>query len=147
MKILFVLIAVAAGMGSALESGGNSMLQKTIDSPLWAVALVAMVSLAAALILALAFGGPLPALSAMSNAPWWAWTGGLFGVLFLFATVYVSPKLGTGIFIATIVTASTLMSLAMDNFGLLGVEIHKAGIGRIVGWLLMTAGVACIAAF
>ena len=146
MKIVFVLIAVAAGMGSALESGSNSMLQKTIDSPLWAVALVATVSLVAALILAIVLGGPAP-VAVLGRVPWWAWLGGLFGVLFLYATVQVSPKLGAGPFIATIVTASTLMSLALDNFGWMGFEIHKAGFGRIVGWLLMTAGVACIAIF
>ena len=147
MKIILVLIAVAAGLGSALESGSNSTLQKTLSAPLWSVALVAAVSIVSALALAALFGDPMPSGAQMMRAPWWAWLGGVFGVLFLFATVQVSPKLGAGVFVAVIVTSSTLMSLAMDNFGLMGFEVHKAGVGRIVGWLLMTAGVACVALF
>ncbi|WP_428393211.1 DMT family transporter [Lichenicoccus sp.] len=146
MKILLIFITVAAGVGSALESGSNSMLQKTLSSLLWSVALVAVVSVVVGLLLAALFGGPLPS-GKLEEAPWWAWLGGLFGVLFLFATVYVSPKLGAGPFVATIVTSSTFMSLAMDNFGLMGFEVHKAGVGRIIGGLLMAAGVACVAAF
>ena len=147
MKILLILITIAAGVGSALESGSNSMLQKTLSSPLWSMALIAVVSVVAGLLLAAVFGGPLPSGKQITEVPWGAWPGGLFGLLFLFATVYVSPKLGAGLFVAVIVTSSTFMSLAMDNFGLMGFEVHKAGIGRIIGGLLMAAGVACVAAF
>ena len=39
-----------------------------------------------------------------------------------------------------IVTASTIASLVLDHWGLMGFEVHKAGIGRIVGALLMARG-------
>ena len=75
------------------------------------------------------------------------WLGGLFGLCFVLATVFASPKLGAGLFVALIVTFSTVTSLILDNYGLMSFDVHQAGVGRIVGGLLMIAGVACIAAF
>lgn len=147
MKALLIFVAIAAGIGSALESGSNGTLQKILEAPLWTVAFVAAVSIVVALPLMGVFGGLAPSATQIASAPWWAWLGGMFGVLFLFATVYVSPKLGAGVFVALVVTSSSITSLVLDNFGLMNFEVHHAGIGRIIGGLLMVAGVACIAAF
>ena len=147
MKAVFLLIAVSAGIGSALQSGSNAALQKALATPLWAVVFVCLITASAALLVAGVAGAPLPTREHLAQTPWWAWLGGLFGLAFVFATVFASPKLGAGLFVALIVTASTVTSLALDNFGLMSFDVHKAGIGRIVGGLLMAAGVACIAAF
>ena len=147
MKLLLVLVAVASGLGSALQAGSNSMLQKSLSATLWTMASVGLVLSVSGLVLAVAAGGSIPPAAQFGAAPWWAWLGGVFGLLFLFATVYVSPQLGAGVFIALVVTSSTGMSLVLDHFGLMGFEVHQAGIGRIAGALLMIAGVACIAAF
>ena len=45
------------------------------------------------------------------------------------------------------VTVAIVTSLVMDHFGLLGFEIHKAGLARIAGGILMVAGIGLIAAF
>ena len=147
MQFLFALIAIGAGVTSALQSGSNQMLQKSLATPLWTVAIVSAVTLTASLAIVIVAGERLPQGNAIGSAPWWAWIGGLFGVAFVLATVYASPKLGAGMFVALIVTASTTTSLILDNFGWMGFDVHKAGIGRIAGGLLMAAGVALIAAF
>ncbi len=147
MKALFIGIAIAAGVGSAIGSGSNGTLQKSLVSPLWTVLAVATVSIVAGVPLALAFGGPAPTGAQLGSAPWWAWLGGLCGLLFLFATVVVSPRLGAGTFVAVIVTSSTLMALVLDHYGLMNFEVHPTGIGRLVGIVLMIAGVGCIAMF
>lgn len=147
MKALLVLVAALAGVGSALESGSNATLRKALGAPLWTVALVSVVSVVAAVSVAAVAGGAPPTRMQLGQTPWWSWLGGLFGVVFLLATVFASPKLGAGLFVALIVTASTLMSLVLDNFGWMSFDVHRAGIGRIAGALLMIAGVGCIAAF
>ena len=59
----------------------------------------------------------------------------------------VSPAIGAASFLGIIVTVGVAVSLVLDNYGLMSFDVHQAGIGRIVGGLLMIAGVACIAAF
>ncbi len=147
MMLIFALIAIAAGMTSTLQSGSNQTLQKSLGAPLWTVVLVSAVTLAAALPLPLLLGERWPQVAAIARAPWWAWIGGLFGLGFVLATVYASPKLGAGLFVALIVTASTVTSLALDHFGWMGFAVHRAGLGRILGALLMIAGVGLISAF
>ncbi len=44
-----------------------------------------------------------------------------------------------------IVTAAVVVSLALDHFGQVGFEVHRAGLWRIVGAGLMVAGVVLIA--
>jgi transporter family-2 protein len=147
MPILFILIAVAAGITSALQSGSNQALQKMLAAPLWTVSIVSAVTLLASLALPLLAGERMPHTGAIVLPPWWAWIGGLFGLCFVLATVYASPKLGAGLFVGLVVTASTVTSLLLDHFGWMGFDVHPAGIGRIAGGLLMIAGVALIASF
>lgn len=147
MKAVFLLIAAAAGVGSALQSGSNASLQKSLTTPLWTVVFVCVITTVAALVVAGVTAAPFPNREQLGQAPWWAWLGGLFGLCFVLATVFASPKLGAGLFVALIVTFSTLTSLILDNYGLMSFDVHHAGIGRIIGGLLMIAGVACIAAF
>lgn len=99
MKAIFILAAVASGIGSALQSGSNATLQKCLSSPLWTVVFVSTVTLMASLLVAGAAGTPFPSREVLGQAPWWAWLGGLFGLCFVLATVYASPKLGAGLFV------------------------------------------------
>jgi transporter family-2 protein len=145
MPILFILFAAIAGVTSALQSGSNNMLQKSLTAPLWTVSIVSAITLVASLLVALLAGERLPTAGTITHAPFGAWLGGVFGLCFVLATVYASPKLGAGLFVALIVTASTVTSLLLDHFGLMGFDIHRAGAARIVGGLLMIGGVALVA--
>jgi transporter family-2 protein len=147
MPFLFALIAIAAGVSSTLQSGSNQMLQKSLSAPLWSVSIISAVTLLASLTFPLLAGERIPHPAMIAATPWWAWIGGLFGIGFVLATVYASPRLGAGLFIGLIVTTSTITSLVLDHFGWMGFDVHAAGAGRIVGALLMIAGVALIAAF
>jgi transporter family-2 protein len=147
MNMLFMLFVAVAGVTSALQSGSNNTLQKGLDAPLWTIAIVSTITMVLALTVAVLGGERCPTSNAILDIPWWAWLGGLFGGIFVLATVYASPKLGAGLFVALIVTASTVTSLILDHFGLMRFEVHQAGIGRIAGALLMLAGVALVAVY
>lgn len=147
MTFLFILIAMAAGITSALQSGCNQMLQKSLSAPLWTVTIVSAVTLAASAVLPVLTGEKWPPAAHVAQAPWWAWIGGILGLCFVLATVYATPRLGAGLFVGLVVTASTVTSLALDHFGWMGFAVHPAGAGRLAGGLLMVAGVALIAAF
>jgi transporter family-2 protein len=50
------------------------------------------------------------------------------------------------LFIGLTVTASTLLSVALDHYGWLGFAQHPASTGRLIGAVLMILGVSLIAA-
>ncbi len=41
----------------------------------------------------------------MAGAPWWAWTGGLCGALYVAGTLFFAARLGAGVFTALTITA------------------------------------------
>ena len=83
----------------------------------------------------------------VASAPWWAWTGGLLGALFVLASIILTPRLGAATTIGLILTGQVLASIVIDHFGLIGVPVHEASFLRIIGALLIVAGVVMVQRF
>ena len=56
-------------------------------------------------------------------------------------------RIGAGAFGGLTITANILMSLAVDHFGWFGIEQHAINTWRVLGGVLMMAGIALIAVF
>ncbi len=140
-------IAFVAGTFNAIEAGTNSALRKGLGAPFLTLAIISAMTLILSLASALLTQEQLPSSSAVLAVPWWGWLGGLLGFGFVAAMIYTADTLGSALFIGLTVTASTLLSVALDHFGWLGFAQHAAGPGRLAGGLLMVIGVALIAAF
>jgi transporter family-2 protein len=69
------------------------------------------------------------------------WCGGLLGVLYVCAAILLLPRLGAGTMLALFVAGQMSMALLLDHFGLLGVPVHTTSPGRLVGAVLVVAGV------
>ena len=144
MKIILILVALAAGLFNAVEAGTNGALQKGLNAPMLAVAFISIVTLVCATIGAGLLGEHIPSLAAARELPWWAWLGGLLGFGFVSAIVFTAEPLGAATFIGLTVTASTIGSVLLDHYGLIGFERHPAGWARILGALLMVVGVTLV---
>lgn len=143
---LYVLIIVA-GVLNGLQTGMNAQLTKTVGNPLLAAPVVYVIGLVALVAAALFSGARLTDLGKLGEAPWWSYIGGLGGALFIYAMLSTTQKVGAGAFLAITVTAGLVASVAIDHFGVLGVEQHPAGLWRVVGVALMLGGVALVAKF
>ena len=84
---------------------------------------------------------PLPTGQQMQEVPWWAWMGGIISIAATFAGLMLAQKLGAGVFTGMSITAATVVSIALDHFGLVGFRQHGASPLRMVGGALMIAGV------
>jgi transporter family-2 protein len=76
--------------------------------------------------------------------PWWAWPAGACGAIYLLSQPLVAPRLGAGAYMGLSVTAQLVGALVLDHFALLGLPEHPASLPRIVGALLMGAGVMLV---
>ena len=133
-----------------LQAAGNSMngqLNKSMGNP-WLAATVsfALIVVVFAALFAV-MPRPLPGARDLAGMPWWAPIGGLTGAVAVFAGLLLVNRIGAGPFNGLLITANILFSLAIDNFGLLNMEVHALNLWRSLGAVLMVAGIALIAVF
>jgi bacterial/archaeal transporter family-2 protein len=143
---LYPIILVAG----ALQAWGppmNGVLRKSLTNP-WLASLVSFLPIIAVLgVLWFCLPRPLPTAEGIGAMPWWAPLGGVIGAFAVIAGLLFVDKVGAGAFAGLTITANILMSLAIDHFGLFGVQQHPLGLGRSVGAVLMVAGIFAISKF
>ena len=97
---LSALLAVLAGAGLVLQQILNANLRAGLDSASWAGVSSYAVGLACMALLAAALRDPVPTAGAAERIPWWTWSGGLFGAVFIGLAILLVPKLGAATFFA-----------------------------------------------
>ena len=144
---LLVPVALAAGTAVSMQLGVNSQLRGVAGGPVAAAAISFIVGTVALVFLTLALNGGLPSFGDVANAPWWVWTGGLLGAFYVFASVILTPRLGAATTVALILTGQVLASIAIDHFGLFRLASQEATPLRLLGALLIVAGVFFVQRF
>jgi bacterial/archaeal transporter family-2 protein len=144
MRLLILAAAFMAGVFLPLQAGINAQLKNYSGSPVIA-AFISFLSgtlvLAAA---ALALRVPWPSSSDFSNAPWWVWTGGALGACFVFLAIVLAESLGAAVMVSLIIAGQMVASLFLDHYGLVGYARHPINPARIIGTILLLAGVILI---
>lgn len=139
-------LTVLAGLANAIQPGQNATLSKSLGLPVTAALVILLVSTAALLFGGLALGKlEIPSAGQISQVPWWAWSGGVLSVLLILAQLYASPSIGAASFLGIIVTVGVVASIVLDNYGWVGFAVHPASLWRMMGAVLMIAGVAMVA--
>ncbi|HEY9677771.1 MAG TPA: DMT family transporter [Drouetiella sp.] len=146
MEILDLLLAASAGSLATLQAGINSQL-RLLAGPWWTVCISLAVSVSVTLLVLLVVRAPLPEKALFSGAPWWIWTGGLCGIVFVLAGAVLAPKLGASSYTSAIIAGQILCSVLLDQFGILGFPKHSINVQRLLGIILLAAGVFLIRRF
>jgi transporter family-2 protein len=141
--IIAYALAVCAGVSIVVQQGLNSNLRTALNSAAWSGFASYAVGLLCMGVLLLAVRDPIPS-AAAGRVPLWAWSGGLFGAIFIALGILLVPRLGAAAFIALLVAGQMLSSLAFDQFGLLGVPQRAIDPGRLLGAALLVGGVFLI---
>lgn len=145
MNNLLILLGLATGAGLAVQTVVNSRLRVALgDSPVWAAAVQTIIGLAALVMVGVLTRQPFAPVPGLTRQPWWIWTGGALGIFYVTVSIFLMPRLGAALTLATIVVGQLVMALVMDHYGLLGTAIVRASPVRIAGALLLVAGVALL---
>lgn len=138
--LIFALAATfVSGTLVALQAPTNAMLARGVGSPVnaalisFAVGTVALVAVALAL-------GVRPGIGEAKALPWYAWTGGFYGAVFVAVAAFAAPRLGVTYFLMVAIAGQLVMALILDRFGAFGVPRVEISPIRIVGVLLVLAG-------
>lgn len=140
MAFFAVLMAVMAGAANPFQSATNGELNKQLQQPVWAGIVVYATGLIGMLVIQAFVRQPVPFARA-GHVSWWAWMGGLISIASTIAGLMLVQKLGSGIFTSLSLTASLVVSVLLDQYGLLGLKQHPASVGRWIGCALLVAGV------
>jgi transporter family-2 protein len=147
MNNLYILLMVMAGAGIAAQIAVNAQLRIVTGSPLWAANIVFAVSMMAGLV---AIAGtrvfstlPLPD-PALWRAPAWIWLGGIFGGVYVVLAILLADRMGAALVSVTGIFGQLCASLLIDHYGWFGMSIQRATPARLVGAVLLGAGVVLI---
>jgi len=146
-QYIFLFVALLVGAFLPLQVGVNTKLGEAVGSPLLSALISFCVGTIALLSYILITGIPLANAANAKNASPIAWTGGLLGAFFVASSIILLDKLGAAMTISLIIAGQMLMSLVMDHFGLLGMEVKPISPGRVAGVVLVIAGVVLIRKF
>jgi bacterial/archaeal transporter family-2 protein len=135
-------VFVAGGM-VALQAPTNAMLAKAGGSPVLAALISFAVGTAALAVVWLGTANR-PAVSSFAGLPWFAWIGGLYGAVFVAVAAFAAPRIGLASLITIGIAGQIVMALILDHFGALGLERAPINLGRLLGALLVIAGVVLV---
>ncbi|MCJ2130859.1 DMT family transporter [Methylobacterium sp. E-045] len=142
--LLLTALALAAGASVVTQQVLNANLRAALGSAAWSGFVSYALGLGCMAVLAVVLRDPLPSLGAAARIPWWGWSGGVFGALFIGLSIVLVPKLGAATFIALLVTGQMLAAVTADHFGWLGLVQRSLDMPRLAGIALLIGGVILI---
>ena len=140
-----LLLTFLAGSGLVVQVGLNAAIGQALGRPIFGAVVNFMVGLVALLVFVAATRVPLPSRDAITAAPAWAWLGGLMGALYVATVTIAGPRLGAVLMLALTVAGQMIASVIFDHYGLLGFAQQPVTMTRVVGVLLLCAGIALVA--
>lgn len=148
MKIMqvfvFMAVVLLAGAMLPVQAGLNHKMGNAIASPEYASFISFLIGTVGLLGYLLFIKQDLGVISQSINAPWYSWAAGLLGAFYVTTIIIMTPRLGVALTFALIVTGQMLLSVMLDHFGLLGMQVRAINWGKVMGIVCLIVGVIII---
>jgi transporter family-2 protein len=141
---ILVLLSIAGGMAIAAQALINARLQVAVGNYILAATLSFAVGLLALLVVLVLQPSGAVSGHSLSSAPWWAWLGGALGAFYIVVSIYAAPRIGAAALLSAVVLGQLSFSLVADHFGFFGVNPHAVSVPRLLGVVLVIAGVVLV---
>lgn len=145
--IIYILLAVAAGVCIPTQAGINAQLSHLTRSAVLAATVSFAVGTLCLTFYSVATRLPPPAAATIAAAPWWVWCGGALGAFFVTSTIFLVPKLGATTMLSLVLAGQMATSLLLDHYGAFGFPQHAISVPRVLGVLLVVAGALLVRKF
>ena len=139
-QLFYALLMLATGIGIPVMAALSSTLGTKYGSPAFAASVLFLVALSISVISLFAIEGGLKSLPKIS-LPFYFYLGGIFVAFYVLSVTWVAPKFGIGNAVAFVLLGQLISMAAIDQFGLLGAQMHTITLQRAIGIILMSAGV------
>lgn len=139
LMIIAVVLAVVAGITAAMQTAMVGRLgQKIGAAP--AMTFTNVGSAVTALVLLLVQGQRPVAVAAGLSTPWWMWTAGFMGALYLVLVALAAPRIGTTSTVVFVIAGQLTIGVIIDQFGLFLLNPMELSWHRVAGVMLLAAG-------
>jgi transporter family-2 protein len=143
---LLITFALAVGGLLAVQGMVNAQLSKALSHPLQASFISFSVAILCLLVLMLLLGIKVPARPALAAMPWYLYTGGLLGVIYVTTVLVLIPRTGVANTLLAIFVGQMLVSICADHFGWFNTQVRTMDLSRAGGCALLMAGLYLIQA-
>jgi len=138
--LLLAPLAILAGSSFVVQQVVNAQLRTELASVWWAGFVSYLGGTLAMLAMIVVLREPMLSLGMIGRTNLSAWTGGVFGALYIAISILLVPRLGAATVVALIVVGQMLTALAFDHYAMLGAPHYPLTPARLLGAALLIAG-------
>jgi bacterial/archaeal transporter family-2 protein len=145
-RSIYILAALAGGGILPIQVALNTLLRRSLVAEPMPVTFISFLAgtLASVVICGVA-RYPLPNMAAIGQTSWWMWIGGCLGALYVWSTIFTTPRIGAALALGLAIAGQMTVALWLDHLGAIGLTRYPASPMRIAGVMLIIAGVWLIA--
>ncbi|GAB3951638.1 DMT family transporter [Spirosoma harenae] len=144
MNYIYLLLAFLVGLAITVQAGVNANLRQAMANPILAAVISFGSGLIALIIMFLASGGVVPSFETIRQVSWWKWTGGVMGAIYMITVIVSVQKIGAANLVSLSVAGQLVAAIILDHYGFMGFSLHPANGWRLLGVMLIVAGVLLV---
>ena len=146
MKFIWIIMTFIAGAFLPVQAGLNSRMGKSIESPVYA-SMISFITGAMAVFIYILITKQHVSWPGLKTAPGYTWLAGALGAFYVTTVILAFPRIGPALTFGLIILGQMVISVVLDHFNILVAQQHAVNIWRILGVLLIVAGVIIIRKF
>lgn len=146
MKLFWIFLAFISGAFLPIQAGLNGRLGKSIDSPVYAALISFLVGILTILVYIMVTRQQF-SWEGLKTVPPYAWLGGALGAVFVTAIIQIIPHIGIALTFGLVVAGQMIIAVIMDHFHILVAQQQNFNPWRLLGIVLVIAGVVIIRKF
>lgn len=135
--LLYSLLPLIGGAMIAVQAPVNARLRLVLGSPVGSTVVSFAIGTLVGVVVLAAVGELGTTAGAVGGGPWWAYLGGLLGLVFVFATLLAAPQVGVTVTFVAVILGQVAAAAVIDRFGLLGIAARPISLERVVALALL----------
>ena len=145
-KLMWIALAFLSGAFLPIQAGLNAKLGKAAESPVYASMLSFLIG-TIGLFTYIILTNQTISWAGVRAAPAHVWLGGLLGAFYVTVIILAFPKLGPGLTFGLVVAGQMIVSILLEHFNILVAQQNSISLMKLLGVLLVVAGVIIIRKF
>ncbi len=140
-----LLLSIAVGVMVVIQGGVNARLGILLNNSLLATSTALVMSASFTLIAVFVSVRHFPSINQLKTVPSYMWfTGGILSFLAVSLFYYIIPRLGISTAVTFGLTGQLIFAAIASHFGWFGMPVELISLKKIVGMIIMVAGVVLI---
>ncbi|GAB1540125.1 DMT family transporter [Scytonema sp. NUACC21] len=145
-RSIYLMAALVGGAVLPVQVALNAFLKRYVGQPMQVTFISYLAGTIASLTICFLARYSLPTWASLSQTSWWMWIGGCLGTLYVWSTIFATPKIGAALTLALTIAGQMIAALFLDHFGVIGLTKYPATPLRIAGVVFVIIGVSLVAA-